>query len=61
MSHQQSTSLPQEQSKQIREASELEWITIGYMTFTDTLAVLVSGNLLPLRTAWVEGILPVLP
>ncbi|HAY43689.1 MAG TPA: cation transporter, partial [Micrococcaceae bacterium] len=55
------THLPEEQQQQMRRATKLEWISIGYAACTITLVALVVGNSQAMRTAWVEDMLSVLP
>lgn len=53
--------LPDEQRDALRRAKRIEWLSIGYTTFTVTLVAFVVGNSQAMRTAWVEDMLSTLP
>jgi divalent metal cation (Fe/Co/Zn/Cd) transporter len=55
------TALPPKQTKALRRAIRLEWITIGFLVVAVTLVGLVLGNSQAMKVAWVEDLLSLLP
>ena len=55
------TELPDEQKKALKDASRLEWLTIGFLVVTVSLIYLVLGSSQAMRAAWVEDLLSFLP
>lgn len=55
------TELPPAQAEALRKAKRLEWVSIGILTVTATLVLLVLGNSQAMRAAWFEDLLSFIP
>mgnify|MGYP006171818227 CR=1 FL=1 len=53
--------LPQEKQQQLRKATRLEWITIGFLLSITVVMYLAMGSSQAMRTSWLEDVISIVP